>query len=143
MWKLMDKRNQVTFWALVAVFVIVISVYLIPVARELVLEAAFFLGAGVAFLLLGALLIYFTLKGKMRGLLKKFLLLTGASAVGIPIGVVLHNLVYGVFIYFFGEHFWDNIGMSDEPVFFVLATVICPIAFLVGMIGSIVITAKR
>ncbi|HEY77535.1 MAG TPA: hypothetical protein G4O09_00280 [Dehalococcoidia bacterium] len=124
-------------------FVIVIIVFLIPVARELVLEAAFFLGAGIAFLLLGALLMYFTLKGEMRGLLKKFLLLTGASAVGIPVGVVLHNLVYGLFIHLFGEHSWDRIGMSDEPVFFILAVVVCPIAFLVGTIGSIVLLVKR
>ena len=139
----MDKRNQVTFWALVGVFVIVISVYLIPVARELVLEAAFFLGAGVAFLLLGALLIYFTLKGKMRGLLKKFLLITGASAVGIPLSIILHNIVYSIFIHFFGENFWERIGTSDEPVFFVLATIVCPLAFLAGAIGSIVLKFKR
>jgi hypothetical protein len=139
----MDKQTKVTFWTLVVVFIVVIVVYIIPPVRELVLEAAFFLGAGVAFLLLGAVLIYFTLKGKGRGLLKKFLILTGASAVGIPIGVVLHNLVYGVFIYFFGEHFWDRIGMSDEPVFFVLAIVVCPIAFLVGVVGSIVLTVRK
>ena len=69
--------------------------------------------------------------------------LQGASAVGIPVGVVLHNLVYGVFIYFFGENFWDRIGISDEPVFFVLAIVVCPIAFLVGTIGSIVLMVRR
>ena len=97
----MNKQTKVTFWALVGVFVIVVIVYSIPLARELILEAAFFLGAGIAFLLLGALLIYFTLKGRTRGLLKKFLLLTGASAAGIPVGVVLHNIVYGLFIYFF------------------------------------------
>jgi hypothetical protein len=139
----MDKQTKVTFWALVGIFIVVIAVYLIPPVRELVLEAAFFLGAGVAFLLLGALLIYFTLKRRIRGLLKQFLLTTGASAAGIPIGVVLHNMVYGVFIHFFGENFWDRIGMSDEPVFFVLAIVVCPIAFLVGVVGSIVLTVRR
>ena len=65
------------------------------------------------------------------------------EAVGLPIGVVLHNLVYGLFIYFFGEHFWDRIGMSDEPVFFVLAIVVCPIAFIVGVVGSIVLTVRK
>ena len=139
----MDKKTKVTFWALVGVFIVVLAVYIIPPVRELVLEAAFFLGAGVAFLLLGALLIYFTLKGKVRGLLKRFLLITGASAAGIPVGVVLHNVVYGVFIYFFGENFWDRIGMSDEPVFFVLAIIVCPIAFLVGIVSSIGLTLRR
>jgi len=139
----MDKQINATFWALIGIFIVVIAVYFIPPVRELVLEAVFFLGAGVAFFLLGALLIYFTLKRRIRGLLKRFLLITGASAAGIPIGVVLHNVVYGVFIYFFGENFWDRIGMSDEPVFFVLAIIVCPIAFLVGVVGSIVLTLRR
>ena len=75
--------------------------------------------------------------------MKKFLLLTGASAVGIPVGAVLHNAIYGLFIYFFGKYFWERIGLSDEPVFFVMATIICPIAFLAGAIGSIVLAVKR
>jgi hypothetical protein len=33
--------------------------------------------------------------------------------------------------------------MGDEPVFFILATIVCPIALLVGIIGSIVLIAKK
>jgi hypothetical protein len=33
--------------------------------------------------------------------------------------------------------------MGDEPVFFVLATIVCPLALLVGSIGSIVLIAKK
>lgn len=90
----------------------------------------------IVFFILGAALIYLTLKEKPEGWLKKFLLLTGCSAVGFPVCVVLHNLVYGLFIVLFGEGFWGPGG--DEPVFFIIALVVCPIAFLVGVIGSIV-----
>ena len=139
----MNKRNQAAFWALVGVFIIVIIVYVIPIARELILGGAFLLGAGISFLIFGSALIYFTLKSDVKRLLKKFLLVTGASAVGIPVGVILHNVIYGLFIYFFGDNFWERIGTSDEPVFFVLATIVCPLAFLVGTISSIILMIRR
>jgi hypothetical protein len=139
----MNKRVQVTFWALVGVFLIVLSFYLIPVAKESIRGAAFILGAGIVFLILGAALIYFTVKSNVRGRLKKFMLLTGASAAGIPVSVILHNLIYGLFIHFFGENFWERTGMSDEPVFFVLATIICPLAFLIGVVGTAIIMTRR
>ena len=80
-------------------------------------------------------------KKKVGGKLKAFLLLTGASAVGLPVFAVLHNLVYALFILWFGENFWGNMG--DEPVFFILAVIVCPIAFLAGVVGTIVLDAKN
>jgi ABC-type multidrug transport system permease subunit len=82
-------------------------------------------------------LLVLTARAKLKKMPKAFLLLTGASAVGLPVFAVLHNLVYALFIYFFGEGFWGGIG--DEPVFFILAVIVSPIAFLVGAIGSIVL----
>ena len=114
----MDKQTKVIFWALVAFFVVLISIFFI--ARELFLDSTFLflIVSGIALLLLGAALIYFTLKEKVRRPIKSFLLITGASAAGIPISAVLHNVIYGLFIHFFGEGFWDRVGLSDEPVFF-------------------------
>lgn len=57
------------------------------------------------------------------------------------VGSVLHNLVYALFIKIFGEGFWAGIG--DEPVFFIFATILCPLALLVGIIGGIVLIIKR
>ena len=65
------------------------------------------------------------MKEKVEGLLKKFLLLTGASAVGFPVFAILHNLVYRLF-------------RIEEPFFFILAVIVCPLGFLVGAIGTIV-----
>ena len=81
-------------------------------------------------------------KSGLKGLLKKFLLVTGAAPIGTVVSVILHNAFYGVFIYFFGADFWDRIGTGNEPVFFILAIIVCPIAFLVGVIGSIVLFIK-
>ena len=73
-------------------------------------------------------------------MLKKFLILTAASFVGFFVFVLLHNLVYGLFIHFFGADFWNG---GDEPFFFILAVIVCPLGFLVGAIGSIVIVVRR
>ena len=96
--------------------------------------------AWVVFAGLGVTLLVLTVKTKVAGMLKKFLLLTGASAVGLPVFAVLHNLVYALLILWFGEDFWGASG--DEPVFFILATIVCPIGFLVGVVGTIVLAIK-
>ena len=94
---------------------------------------AIFLGLGIA-------LIVLTVKKEPRGIRKTFLVLTGASAVGIPASAVLHNLIYALLIWLFGEDVWASLG--DEPVFFFLAVIICPIAYLVGAIGTIVLAIR-
>ena len=96
-----------------------------------------------AFFILGLALIVVTVKRKVEGPLKKFLLLTGASAVGFPVFVILHNLVYGLFIYFFGQDFWERVGLGDEPFFFIMAVIVCPLGFLVGATGTIALFLKR
>ncbi len=122
------------FWALVGVFVIVVSMIFIPPAVRLWMPLGFLpailLSAMVVFVLLGAALLFLTVKTKVGGILKKFLLLTGASAVGLPVFVLLHNVVSGLF----------NI---DEPVFFIMAIIVCPIGFLVGAVGTIVLAMKN
>lgn len=128
------------FWALVGVFVVVI-INMIHTPPVLPLPLVFI--AWAVFFVLGLALIVLIVKRKAegpQGLLKKFLLLTGASAVGFLVFVLLHNAVYGLFIYFFGQGFWDRIGPGgDEPFFFILATMVCPLGFLVGAVGTIVL----
>ncbi len=75
--------------------------------------------------------------------LKRSLLLTGISAGAFIVSILLYNVIYGLFIHFCGADFWDRTGLGDEPVFFIIAVILCPIAFLVGAIGSIVFTIKR
>jgi len=128
------------FWALVGVFVVIASVFLIPAARELLMGFAFLIASGTVFFLLGVALIFLTVREKVRGKLKKFFILTGASSAGFFVSFLLHNAIYGLLIYWFGADFWKG---GDEPVFFVMATVVCPVGFLVGVVGSIVITIKE
>ncbi len=136
------RLTWVVFWALVAAFVAVASVFLIPAAREAATGLVMAISGAVLFLL-GAALVFLAVKRQPPGMPRRFLILTGASAAGIPVSVLLHNVIYGLFIHCFGADFWDRIGLADEPVFFVLAILVCPTAFLVGTIGTIVLATKR
>jgi len=136
------RLTWVVFWALVAAFVAVASVFLIPAAREAATGLVMAISGAVLFLL-GAALVFLAVKRQPPGMPRRFLILTGASAAGIPVSVLLHNVIYGLFIHCFGPDFWDRIGLADEPVFFVLAILVCPTAFLIGTIGTIVLATKR
>jgi len=131
------------FWALVGIFVVIVSVFFIaafiPAFRGSVF-LWFITVSGAAFFLLGVALIVLTVKEKVGGMLKKFLLLTGASATGIFVFVLLHNAIYALFIHFFGTEFWNG---GDEPFFFIMAIFVCPIGFLVGVVGSTVLAIKK
>ncbi|MBA7509614.1 hypothetical protein ES705_01578 [subsurface metagenome] len=132
---------KVIFWLSVAFFIELIVVVFVPI-KYISIDFLFMAIPGIIFLLLGIALIVLTVKSGLKGLLKKFLLITGAAPIGTVVSVILHNAFYGVFIYFFGADFWDRIGIGDEPVFFILAIIVCPIAFLVGVVGSIVLFIK-
>ena len=76
-------------------------------------------------------------------ILRAFLLVAGVSLAVFIISIFLHNVIYGVLAYWFGADFWDRIGLADEPFFFILAIIVCPIGFLVGVVGSVVLFIKR
>jgi len=66
------KLTWAIFWALVGVFVVIVSVLFIPALRELLAGFLFIIISGSIFFLLGVALIFLTVKEKVRGTLKKF-----------------------------------------------------------------------
>ncbi len=130
------------FWLLAAAFLATVIYFAVPMVTKYVgfLYVAI---CGSILFLLGVVLIILTIRQKIKGLLRKMLLLTGASSVGILVSVLLHNVFYGLFIRFFGVDFWDRIGITDEPFFFFMAFVICPLGFIVGTVVSIILFIKR
>ncbi len=125
------------FWLWVVFFIVTVVFFFLPITDFL-----FTAIPGIIFLLLGIALIVLIAKSGLRGLLKKFLLITVAAPIGAVVSVALHNFIYGAFIYFFGADFWERTGIGEEPVFFTIAIFICPVAFLVGVVGSIVLLVK-
>jgi len=134
------KLSWPIFWALVGVFVVILCQFFVPAFRDLLRGSLLFLSPFAVFFLLGVALIFFTVKEKVGGVLKKSFLLTGASAAGFFVSILLHNAIYGLFIYWFGTDFWNG---GDEPFFFIVAVIVCPIGFLVGAIWSIVLRYRK
>jgi len=131
-------RLMTTFWSLVAVFFLLLTLTLLGIR----LHKTYLILIGL-FFFLGLALMFFTLKAKVAGKLRKFLILTGTGSVGFFVSVILHNLIYGLFIYLFGSDFWQRVGLSDEPFFFFVAILVCPLVFLIGVLGTVVILIKR
>jgi len=130
-----DKRKHIMlFWTLILTFGIILSGAFIGEW----LHGQFFIPSIAIFFLLGLALTYFTIKEKVKGLLKKLLILTGSSGAGFFIFVILHNLFYALGIITSHIIILKYLMEFLHVVFFLVAVIVCPLGFLVGTIGSIV-----
>ncbi|MBA7656327.1 hypothetical protein ES703_64251 [subsurface metagenome] len=137
-------RNGFIFFAIATAFLMLpFSVRIIETPDTVHVLGGLFLSAGVAYLF--SYLFYDRVKPKLDEgrlkMLKIFLLVAGISLAAFIISVVLHNVIYGVFIHFLGEDFWERTGVGDEPVFFIIS-LLSAVAFAVGLIGSLVMFIK-
>ena len=124
------------FWALTGVFGLIIAEMFIPAVNQIFRGKVFLLPL-VLFCLLGIMLVWLTLKSKVKGKQRKFLLLTGWSAVGFLVGVVFHNLFYALRV-LVGEIMVLRGLMEILHVgFFLAAMIVCPVGFLIGIIGGV------
>lgn len=138
-----EKATWAVFGALVGVFVIIAGVVSIPAVRELLMGFVFIMTSGAIFFLLGVALIVLAVKWVRGRKLKKYLITTGAAAAGFLVSILAHNAIYGLLVHFSGVDFGGGAGVGDEPFFFALAIFVCPVAFLVGTVGSIVLAIKE
>jgi hypothetical protein len=133
--KALQIRNAI-FWAMIVIFVLLAAVVLsFGRLGGLKLPPSTMIYLAVAFLILAAALVVLTITLKESGVRKFFFILTGASAIGIPVCAILHNLVFALCIKY-NCIYWKG---SDEPVFFILALLVCPGLFILGTLGSIVL----
>jgi len=81
---------------MVGIFLLILGYFFIPSID--IKRMLFPYGTVMAFLLflLGIVLIILTIKQKIKGKLKFFLLLTGISSSGFLVSVLLHNFLYGL-----------------------------------------------
>ena len=138
------SRAKATFYTLIGIFVLIVCFFL---AQEIEsLERVLFPFAAVLavlFLLLGIALIFLALKSKVKKKLKVFFILTGASAAGFLVSVVLHNLLYGLGVLLSSFPVLSYLMEILHVIFFLIGVIGCPVVFLVGMIGTIIILAKK
>jgi hypothetical protein len=119
-------------------FVIAIPFLMLPFAAKLVeapdtmhVLGGLFVAAGAVYML--SYLFYDRaeprLGEKSLKVLRLFILLSGISLGAFIVGVFLHNILSGL------------MGL-EEPVFFIISVFIAPAAFVVGIMGSLVIFCK-
>jgi len=122
-------RNGFIFFAVAtALLILPFSVKLIRGPDTVQVLAGLFLSAGLVYLL--TYLFYDRAEPKMgerrMRMLKTFLLVVGISLGTLVISIFLHNVISG----------WLEV---EEPVFFVIAVLVAPLALAVGLIGSLVL----
>ncbi len=137
----MNIQPIILFWLLVVTFIGI--AFEIITGYKYLQGPVFFIGAGIIFFLLGVFLILLTLKKEENRDLKRYLLLTGGSAVGFFVGIIMHNLFYGLSI-FVGDFkpLWYLTEIL-HGLFFVIAVIIMPLLFLAGVFGVILIKFRR
>jgi hypothetical protein len=148
--KITKKANKINFLipaiflGLIISFLFILGQFFIPSVRDFFRGSLLFLSPFLLFSLLGLILFFLIIINKrIKGALKRFLIISGVSAAGIFPSIILHNLIYGLAIIAFGPDFWTNIGLGDEVFFFLLGVIILPIGFLTGTIGAIFLLMKK
>jgi len=136
------------FWATALVFALLLVLFfviqnVIPDNRNF-FELAILPVVGLL-TLLGIVLIFMAARARVTRAFRTWLILTGVSAVGIPLSAILHNLLYALGIHFFGREFWGEPGPGggDEPVFFFLALIVFPLLLIISAIAGSTIYARR
>ncbi|OGN88611.1 MAG: hypothetical protein A2Z74_02705 [Chloroflexi bacterium RBG_13_46_9] len=119
----MKKAIWPVFWALVGDFLVLAVNFIPAVGKWTLTYMAFYPLVGVLFFVLGIALLVLTLKGMAAGLLRTFLLMTGAAPIAIPIGFVFLEAV-------------------PETIANCILYVVL-LAFLTGIIGSIVLSRRQ
>lgn len=128
---------KILFISLVVMSILVVLVMLFP-------DTGIMQGPGIFILwilhaLSGLGLVILTIKQKITGKIKTFLLIAGFSAIGFLVGVVLHNVFYAL------GTLTEEIALLKaflgflEGSFFLLAALLCPLGLLVGVIGTLVL----
>ncbi len=147
---MLRKKNEIKFlkialWASIISFVLILSLIFLPVPSSI--KRTFFPFTAILIFILFVFGIFFIVLAykskKIKGILKKYLLITGFSSSGILVGIILHNFFYRILIYLFGKNFWIHLGLKDEPIFFILGLFVCPLIFIIGITGSIIQLKKQ
>ena len=136
------RSLSIVFWALVVAFVALILTVLLPDVLSLLFRPVFLSLTAICFLL-GLALLILSVRWQERTLLRTFWILAGASTAGFALGSVLHNVFYALATVTGNWPILSGAMEVLEAAFFVIGTLLCPVACLVGMVGAIVLLVRR
>ena len=132
---------SIVFWALVAAFAALVLTVLLPDVLDFFRPV--FLSLMALCFLLGLALLILSVRWKQRTTLRTFWILAGASTAGAALGSVLHNAFYALATV---TAKWPVLSVAMEVLegtFFLVSVLLCPVAFLVGTVGAIVLILRH
>ncbi|MFH1414512.1 MAG: hypothetical protein ABIH89_00280 [Elusimicrobiota bacterium] len=139
----MAKPLRVTFWAMMAIFLVILSEFFVPFVKIFVNGTELFLLPIIIFFLMGLLMVYLTVKSDEKGLLRRSLLLAGASSAGFFVFIFLHNAFYALNTLTKNILLLKYLTEGLHIVSFIVAVFICPAGFLVGAAAVIYLQFKK
>ncbi len=137
-----SRMLPTVFCVLVGIFVVLAIFIITPVSVKRAVFP-FVTVLAIVFFLLGVALAFLTVKLKVKGPLKKFLLLTGVCSVGFFASVLLHNFFYALGIITNHITALSYLMNAFHVIFFIAGVFVCPLGFLVGVVGSVVIFVRK
>ena len=138
------KSIKMVFYVLMGIFVVMLGWMVIPFPVGMRQGLfSFVVVLTLIFFLLGLVLVFLTIKRGVKGKLKRFLILTGGSAGGFLISVLLHNFLYGLAMMVGGVSWLYSLVEILHVAFFMTAIFVCPLGFLIGVVGSMVMFSKK
>jgi hypothetical protein len=144
------KILTVLFWSLILVFIFIFLTVELMVSPLGPLKLQQFAGSLIfpfiiIILILGVSVFFIIAASRehLEKLFKSFLILTGASAIGFSVTFLLHTLVYSVFKGSFWYYLISGHGITLDIIFGILLSLLFPIGFVTGIIGSIALFFKR
>jgi hypothetical protein len=129
------------FWAQVATFALMLGTIFLPFFQAF-FRPAFLALMGACFIL-GLALSILSARARPIGALKRFLILTGASSAGLTFFSALHNAFYALATLAGEQPLLEQAMKGLEAAFFIIGILVCPVGFLVGTVGAIVILLRK
>ena len=129
-------------------FINALIVLVILVVVDMVLMNNDVIGGGYVMIPWGLLsvagigLLISTYRENVTGKSRLFQLLAGYSSAGFFLCVVLHNLLYGAAILAEDIVLLNKVLGFLEAAFFLIGVILCPIGFIVGMVGIFVVQRR-
>lgn len=132
-----DKYIWPVFWTAAIIFILTVLDIFFKSPLHIGMPFLWFI-----LFLIGLLLLILSIRSAMNEKLKLSLTICGAALAAIPLFILLHNLIYSVIVQKQQYGIMTFEGNRDEPVFLILAVMVCPIVYMAGAVASIILRVK-
>lgn len=129
----MKHNRKLTFFFFATACISLAIAFIIGIADNL---------PGILLLYLGTISLILTFIHKWREF-KKFKTLTLVSIIGIPVFIVLYNLLYGLSKMSAEITLLSSFLNLLSGLSFLLAIIVCPAGLLIGLVGAVIIKNKN